>query len=660
MNSFEVIKERCADKRSPLFSLSEIAFVMAREYLMNRKAISFLTKIYTDEFGNETPNNTAFSGCYRMPIGGEKTVALAEDILDVFHVIVRDQNEIALNSLLRYFVPELFRLMRNNQKTIDEEFVFRFLTREKEDKNFFNLDSYSTWREETWSVAIYLYVLFCADDKLFYRTEQSLLRLVKQSLSGYPSIPTNFRPNMLLNGQYDPAGIHNTSFPLNLLIFSDQTRERDMPGEQFILEAVSGIHDPGVPFMNAPNQFDDDMAFSFVNGMIKLVCKEVTEFCQKHTEENKEPSVGIGLDASVYQAFSVVLPFDYYGIDLRSLYMEYVSDFVKHEEATFHATLCKCLNSEYAWLFRAIRAVEKANGQAWNINPDNFLRDLVLGVQNRSKVFTIPNSGEFFSTILVRHLLSESVLAMAYRGVFEKLMEKTLYEKTDSEQLVAEKDQEIERLKKALEEQTKRAEKAEKALEEAERNRKQSEKQTEKEIYALKKENEDLKKKVEDWESAVAAEAEKEEEILPSTEGVDLTFLEGRRTDRPLLYAPDMPELFDGEIREHILKALSKEAGQTKTRHTDILKAVLAVNPGSMELSRRAEVVRTILTGYKHLSKADFAKLEAVGVTMIRQDGAHYILSLAGNEQYIVVASKTPSSPRTGANISAQIKATMF
>ena len=122
--------------------------------------------------------------------------------------------------------------------------------------------------------------------------------------------------------------------------------------------------------------------------------------------------------------------------------------------------------------------------------------------------------------------------------------------------------------------------------------------------------------------------------------------------DRP----PEFPEVFPGEVREHVLASL-KEAyvaaeNGGRERRAAILEAVLAANSSTGELERRREEVKRIAReGGRFVDDSVIADLSRLGFRYV-SGNTHHKLVYAGVR---VALSKTPSDNRAALNNAAGI-----
>ena len=115
-------------------------------------------------------------------------------------------------------------------------------------------------------------------------------------------------------------------------------------------------------------------------------------------------------------------------------------------------------------------------------------------------------------------------------------------------------------------------------------------------------------------------------------------------------------EKFPGEIREHVLAALTASADAAEAggrdRRARILEAVLCANPASDELDRRCEAVRQIVKDAgSFLDDRAIAELEKLGFRYVSGKN-HHKLEWAGIR---FPMSKTPSDHRSCLNSAAEI-----
>ena len=123
-----------------------------------------------------------------------------------------------------------------------------------------------------------------------------------------------------------------------------------------------------------------------------------------------------------------------------------------------------------------------------------------------------------------------------------------------------------------------------------------------------------------------------------------------------LLKAPATGEVFDGEVREHVLAALSEArdaAGQSgRERRAKVLEDVLAANAPAGELERRRAELRQIIkdTG-SFVDARTIAALEKIGFKCV-SGNKHWKLDYANVR---IPISKTPSDRRAALNTATDI-----
>ena len=123
-----------------------------------------------------------------------------------------------------------------------------------------------------------------------------------------------------------------------------------------------------------------------------------------------------------------------------------------------------------------------------------------------------------------------------------------------------------------------------------------------------------------------------------------------------LLTAPATGEVFDGEVREHVLAALSEArdaAGQSgRERRAKVLEDVLAANAPAGELERRRAELRQIIkdTG-SFIDARTIAELEKLGFKCV-SGNKHWKLDYANVR---IPISKTPSDRRAALNTATDI-----
>ena len=123
-----------------------------------------------------------------------------------------------------------------------------------------------------------------------------------------------------------------------------------------------------------------------------------------------------------------------------------------------------------------------------------------------------------------------------------------------------------------------------------------------------------------------------------------------------LLKAPATGEVFDGEVREHVLAALSEArdaAGQSgRERRAKVLEDVLAANASAGELERRRAELRQIIkdTG-SFIDARAISDLEKLGFKCV-SGNKHWKLDYADIR---IPISKTPSDYRSALNTATSI-----
>lgn len=128
-----------------------------------------------------------------------------------------------------------------------------------------------------------------------------------------------------------------------------------------------------------------------------------------------------------------------------------------------------------------------------------------------------------------------------------------------------------------------------------------------------------------------------------------------------LLKAPAAGEVFDGEVREHVLAALSEAqeaAGQSgRERRAKVLEDVLAANVAAGELERRrAELKQIIKDTGSFIDARTIAELEKLGFKCV-SGNKHWKLDYADIR---IPISKTPSDYRSALNTATSIANNCF
>jgi len=123
-----------------------------------------------------------------------------------------------------------------------------------------------------------------------------------------------------------------------------------------------------------------------------------------------------------------------------------------------------------------------------------------------------------------------------------------------------------------------------------------------------------------------------------------------------LLKPPATAEVFNGEVREHVLAALSEArdaAGQSgRERRAKVLEDVLAANPPAGELERRrAELKQIIKDTGSFIDARAISALEKIGFRCV-SGNKHWKLDYADIR---IPISKTPSDYRSALNTATSI-----
>lgn len=128
-------------------------------------------------------------------------------------------------------------------------------------------------------------------------------------------------------------------------------------------------------------------------------------------------------------------------------------------------------------------------------------------------------------------------------------------------------------------------------------------------------------------------------------------------TEIPLIYYGEEDELYEGEIKDHILEALQKQMQQVKkgTRKELILQDILESNETSGALEERRTEIKRILKGYTKVGDSLKRDLKAYGF-IITKDGGHYKLTYKGDSRYLfTMAASGSDSQRGGENLIGDI-----
>lgn len=124
-----------------------------------------------------------------------------------------------------------------------------------------------------------------------------------------------------------------------------------------------------------------------------------------------------------------------------------------------------------------------------------------------------------------------------------------------------------------------------------------------------------------------------------------------------LIYYGEEDELYEGEIKDHILETLQKQMQQVKkgTRKELILQDILKSNEFTGALEEKRAEIKRILKGYTKVGDSLKRDLKAYGF-IITKDGGHYKLTYKGDSRYLfTMASSGSDSQRGGENLIGDI-----
>ncbi len=138
-------------------------------------------------------------------------------------------------------------------------------------------------------------------------------------------------------------------------------------------------------------------------------------------------------------------------------------------------------------------------------------------------------------------------------------------------------------------------------------------------------------------------------------EGLRTKLEQGKET--PLLLYGNEEDLYEGEIKEHILELLEDQRRnvQPKSRKEKILLDVLENNSKSGNLKQRRDKIKRILKGYTKVGESLRKELVEFGFE-ISKDGGHYKLKYYGDSQYLfTMAASGSDSQHGGGNLASEI-----
>ena len=129
----------------------------------------------------------------------------------------------------------------------------------------------------------------------------------------------------------------------------------------------------------------------------------------------------------------------------------------------------------------------------------------------------------------------------------------------------------------------------------------------------------------------------------------------------PLIYMGEEEDLYEGEIRDTVLTALSEflNSSEKATRRADVISDILDNNEYQHLSEERKQRIKALFKGYKNLTGVMRQELQSMGFE-ITEAGKHYKITLRGDPRYMVTIGKTPSDNRSGANNAALISKKML
>lgn len=133
-------------------------------------------------------------------------------------------------------------------------------------------------------------------------------------------------------------------------------------------------------------------------------------------------------------------------------------------------------------------------------------------------------------------------------------------------------------------------------------------------------------------------------------------------TEVPLLYYGIEEELYEGEIKDHILEMLDKQlkSVKEKTRKEHILQDILECNEMTGALDRKRDDIKRILKGYTKVGDSLKRELKDFGF-VINKEGGHYKLAYNGDSRYLfTMAASGSDSQHGGGNLASEIKSNML
>ncbi len=118
----------------------------------------------------------------------------------------------------------------------------------------------------------------------------------------------------------------------------------------------------------------------------------------------------------------------------------------------------------------------------------------------------------------------------------------------------------------------------------------------------------------------------------------------------PLVFAGKEEEKFPGEIRDLVMSTL-KEClkNYPKGRRSDVIADLLETNGDGSSIGEKSNLVKNLFNNYSRMDSATRKALEELGFSMV-EDGKHIKMTYCNDSRYVETLAKTPSDVHTGRN----------
>lgn len=175
---------------------------------------------------------------------------------------------------------------------------------------------------------------------------------------------------------------------------------------------------------------------------------------------------------------------------------------------------------------------------------------------------------------------------------------------------------------------------------------------------AIKKESSEMydlyEEQLKKMEAANNRLTNENQKLSAELQGLRMKFAD--RAQHPVLYMGEEQEFYTDEIKEIILEILTKykKNCHENSRRYHIITDIIENNNYKGIPDQRRERLKTALKGYRTLDASLKSLLESLGFE-ISKEGKHYKWTYYGDHRYVITASTTASSQRTGIEIASDI-----